>query len=393
MANENNDESVNSEEQIKELYKTFLDDKYHYLEDLETELRKPNIFSILGIGRMEIRHSNFLGWLLDPNGSHGLGNKFLVRILRDLALEKDNGLDIVKISDLNFKNVDVYREYQIQNGSLDILIIFRDEKDKLVICIENKIDTKDSKEQLKTYSNYIKKTFKDEDNVNKYKKIFVYLTPKGDDPNDINEKSNWRNYSYKDEIIEHLTHVLDTTRDSLAKTYISDYLTTLKIEIMGIQDRAQELANAIYENHKEIIDFVVANRDTNKEYQQFWKGERSWVFKYAQEFIKWIIETDSANEYELGYTQNAITVKQKKKTQNRYYNIYLIYQRGPSDCNLDFTFSTKEEQGNIRKAVKEVVDEMENVDCTDSTYFTIYSVDQLTDDKIKKIHKIRFGIN
>ena len=34
-----------------------------------------------------------------------------------------------------------------------------------------------------------------------------------------------------------------------------------------------------------------------------------------------------------------------------------------------------------------------NIICTDNTYFTIYSVDLLYDDELKKIHKIRFGID
>ena len=379
---------------LKSQYKRFLDDKDHHLEDLEKELQKPNIFSILKIGRMEIRHSNFLGWLLDPNESHGLGNKFLVRILRDLALEGNNDLDIVDVSNLNFNNVDVYREYSISSKdnsknkkSIDVLIIFREEK--IVICIENKIDTTDFEKQLETYKDYIMDTFEDEDKV-KYKKIFVYLTPKGDEPN--YGKGSWRTYSYKDGIIEHLQHVHDTMRNSLVKTYISDYLSTLKNEIMGTNDEARELANAIYENHKKIIEFVVANRDTNKEYQQFWEKDYSWVFKFAQEFINLIEDADSINEYELGYVKNAITVKQKPEGQNRYYNIYLIYQGKNKGVNIDFAFSTKEVQGNIKESVKEILDNKKQVDYTDNpAYFTIYSVDKFKEELIE-IHKKRFGL-
>ena len=387
----------------KKLYKKFLDDEYHHIENLEIELKKPNIFNILGISRMEIRHSNFLGWLLDPNESHGLGNKFLVRILRDLALDEKNTLDIIKVSKLNFNNIDVRREYPISSKNnndkdkkIDILIIFRD--DNLVICIENKIDSKDSKQQLKDYRDYINETFKKEDDKDdvEYKNIFVYLTPNGDDPtNDTNEKEYWCNYSYKDDIIKHLTHTQDSITDSIIKTYISDYLSILKSEIMGIQGKAQELANAIYENHKQIIDFVVDFRDANKEYKQFWEKEREWVFKFADEFIKWINEADSANEYVLGYVKNAITVKQKTKGQNRYYNIYLIYQgkKGKKDdVNIDFVFSAKELQENKKESVKEILDNKKQVDYTDNpAYFTIFSVGNFKDELIE-IHKKRFEL-
>ena len=66
----------------KEQYRELLKDDD--LENLELELQKPNIFNILGISRMEIRHSNLLVGLFDPKGSHGLGNKFWIRFLRDL---------------------------------------------------------------------------------------------------------------------------------------------------------------------------------------------------------------------------------------------------------------------------------------------------------------------
>ncbi len=396
-------------------YKVFLN--ADEVEKLELEIQKPNIFNILGISRMEIRHSNFLGWLLDPNGSHGLRNKFLVRILRDLALEDNNDLDIVNISNLNFNNVDVYREYPISlkdedkntKGFIDILIIFRDENDKYIICIENKIDSTDFDGQLPKYEEYVKDTFKVTD---EYKHIFVYLTPNGNNCNDkqincndkqinCNDKqiNKWSNYSYKDGIIENLTHSQESTTDTIVKTYISDYLSILKNEIMGKQDEAQQLANAIYENHKEIIDFVVANRDANIEYQKNWEKDFPSVYNFAQKLIKLIQKIDPTNEYKLGYVKNAITVKQKTKANNRFYNIYSIYARDKNNCNLEFTFSNKEKQDKIKEAVKKIVDTKKKVNSdsdinySDSSYFNIFSVINLKDNELLEIHKIRFGID
>lgn len=91
------------EKDYLELYKNLLNDPN--FDKLETELKKPNIFSILGIGESEIRHSNFLSWLLDPNESHELGNRFLIKILRDLATDEKSDLDIFKVDKLNYTNV------------------------------------------------------------------------------------------------------------------------------------------------------------------------------------------------------------------------------------------------------------------------------------------------
>ena len=49
------------------------------LKELEKkyELNNFNIFDCLKLTRAEIRHSNFLAWLLDPNEAHGFEDYFL----------------------------------------------------------------------------------------------------------------------------------------------------------------------------------------------------------------------------------------------------------------------------------------------------------------------------
>jgi len=51
---------------------------------LEERIGRFNIFDALGVVRAEIRHSNFLAWLLDPLESHGQGALFLKALLMDL---------------------------------------------------------------------------------------------------------------------------------------------------------------------------------------------------------------------------------------------------------------------------------------------------------------------
>ena len=53
-------------------------------DKLDLELKNPNIFHILKISNTEIRHSNFLSWLLDPSQSHKMGDIFLKRFLREV---------------------------------------------------------------------------------------------------------------------------------------------------------------------------------------------------------------------------------------------------------------------------------------------------------------------
>jgi hypothetical protein len=51
---------------------------------MELNLKVPNIFSVLKISRQEIRHSNFLGWIFDPDCSHGVGDIILHKFLREI---------------------------------------------------------------------------------------------------------------------------------------------------------------------------------------------------------------------------------------------------------------------------------------------------------------------
>lgn len=215
---------------------------------LDLELKNANIFSILGIERMEIRHSNFLAWLLDPEGTHGLGSLFLKRFLRDISLlDSPDSINEIGIHDANSRRVEVRREWR----NIDILLI----ADDLAICIENKVDSSDSQKQLARYREIINKNFP------LHRKAFVYLTPDGRDPGDENEQTNYINYSYK-QITGHLQRILKLHRESMIPSvsiYISDYLENIRTNLMK-ESKLNTLAQQLYESHKEVLDFIYENK-------------------------------------------------------------------------------------------------------------------------------------
>ena len=53
------------------------------LTELKTLLTEFNLFDVLGVSKAEIRHSRIIAWLLDPHGSHGLGDTLLRVFLRE----------------------------------------------------------------------------------------------------------------------------------------------------------------------------------------------------------------------------------------------------------------------------------------------------------------------
>lgn len=216
-------------------------------DNIELLMGKPNVFNALGIAHYEIRHSNFLAWLLDPHQNHNLRNIFLSRFLRDLISDsRSSEISLIDIPDLLVENLVVYREW----NSIDILLEF----DTTVIALENKLLSKEHGNQLKRY----KKTI--EQHYSHKKKLFCYLTPFGDKASD----SNYIEIGY-DAIATHLEDILSLYQESLnvqVKIYIQDYIDNLRMKVME-NGKANELAKKIYKNHKEILDFIFEHKPDN----------------------------------------------------------------------------------------------------------------------------------
>lgn len=225
---------------LKSLYNDLLKDIE--FDKLELGLQNPNIFEILKISKTEIRHSNFLSWLLNPNGSHQLGDVFLKRFLREVFLsEKFKDVNQVDVEGMDFSNVKVYREW----NNIDILI----QLNNLVVCIENKVLSKEHSNQLSKYKKIVDSHF------TKDKKTFVYLSPKGDQSE--TEKDVYQPISY-DFIIDSLEMIISVYGKSINQQvlfYIQDYITIIKRELMGT-DQLSILSQKIYTNHKELFDFI-----------------------------------------------------------------------------------------------------------------------------------------
>lgn len=129
-----------------------------------------NIFSILKVERAENQlHSNFIGELLNPHGSHQQGTRFLERFL-EICCPR---------APLDVESTGVSLEHYIgpiqgQNGGR-IDIYLSDGKNS-AIAIENKIDAGDQLRQIERYCNY-QPFGKDNNSV-------LYLTLTGDPPSD-----------------------------------------------------------------------------------------------------------------------------------------------------------------------------------------------------------------
>lgn len=64
------------------------------LEELQPWSRKFNLFDVLKVSRNEIRHSNVLAWLLNPNENHGLGDSYIRKFVQNLTLNSKHHSNI-----------------------------------------------------------------------------------------------------------------------------------------------------------------------------------------------------------------------------------------------------------------------------------------------------------
>ena len=153
----------NLDVEINKLYENFLNDgDVKKLIDKRAD-DKPNIFQILRVTNAEIRHSNFLSWLLDPSSNHNLGDIVLKGFIKEIINHSDMFDDEFTIENIDFVDVEVRREWE----NIDLLVKI----DSYVFCIENKIFSDEHSDQLTRYKNKVEESFPD------LKKIYIYLNP------------------------------------------------------------------------------------------------------------------------------------------------------------------------------------------------------------------------
>jgi hypothetical protein len=233
------------------------------LETIKRELSAFNIFNVLGIQHREIRHSNFLGWLFDPNESHELEDVFLkglFKILRKATLFKPKEKKhvdaltpemYVRLLLTDLSNTMVFRE-SVHN--IDILIV--NEKKEFVITIENKINAPYSEHQLSKYYTYV------EDRYETYPtKLYLTLTPFNNE-NHLNYKNGecYANITYEDIVtmLQEHTESIDNSTPTV-KESIHQYIAMTKKDVIYSSDEVK-LAQEIYKKYKNELDFIMNNK-------------------------------------------------------------------------------------------------------------------------------------
>lgn len=225
-----------------------------------------NVFDILNISRQELRHSDFLAFLLDPSCSGEVGWQFLRNFLILLAADKIiPDIDLFTILYGNLDKVKVSREVAVKDGRIDILIelrVVKEEARSIVIAIENKIDTTEHDNQLEKYKSYLfDSKYKD------FEKVMLYLSPDKIEPT----VEGWKAIDYNF-IHSVLCRVNTYDVDKTISTLINDYTKMIRREFgMPSENELRKKAIEIYKNNRRIFDYIYESIPN-------WKEETAKIF-------------------------------------------------------------------------------------------------------------------
>ena len=213
------------------------------------EANRFNMFDILGVARMEIRHSRVLAWLLDSKAEHGLGAEIIKSLLKSVGED-----DLAGSVDLN--SFDVKREW----NHIDIML--KSSKEKMIIAIENKIGADEGiddkgESQLARYEKAISETFKDWKLDKSGRCILIFLTPDGVLPSEGNE--DWQIVTYTD-LLKSIEEIFEKHSKEMPKdvaNLIRNYTNTIKRRVlMKIDAKLQAECRKFYSENRKVLDFI-----------------------------------------------------------------------------------------------------------------------------------------
>lgn len=218
------------------------------LERLEALLAQFNIFDAIGVARQELRHSDFLAFLLDPRQNHGLGDAFVKRLVQRAVMAAPDGhapLTAIDLDVWSLHDIVVMREWR----NIDILLL--DEPHHLAILVENKIGSAEHSDQLGRYLRIVHDTYVG------WKVLPLYLTPDGDTPSD--QRYVAIDYGLVTEVVDGLAETRRSAMDPAVHTLMTHYARTLRRHVVS-DSQIAELCRRLYGKHKRALDLIYEHR-------------------------------------------------------------------------------------------------------------------------------------
>ena len=363
-------------------------------DDLEVLKARTNIFNplkILKIQDYEIRHSNLMAWLCDPNENHNFDDKFIRRIVLKVILNSENEQvtsevkDIYGLQKMNLNDIKVYRE----KDNIDILLV--SELNRLVILIENKIGSSEHSNQLERYLEKVNEDY--------YGYAIVPILLSLDGVAASNEKYYSASYLDVIETLEFLTINYSERTSTKILDFLSFYITTLK-EKYNMDESIKQLCKEIYSENKEVIDLIYSighEMDTSQAFKNFNDAFPEVILLYNNATDYWFI---------LNYFKNMKKMKNGWRAEypicfwfaNYNGKLKITLEIGPFDNaskRIDFLSLLEQKGVKMRKNAKEpgriytrIYNETKVInDWTDEDELTEAMIKLFSKDAIKSIRK------
>jgi hypothetical protein len=218
-------------------------------ERLEALVDEFNIFEALGVVRHELRHSDYLAFLLDPQQNHGLGDSFLTRFLQRAVhnVPRDQlPISPVQLDLWSLEEVTILREWE----NIDILIM--DEDHQFAVIIENKIDSGEHSKQLERYYDKVRRQYPN------WKILPLYLTPSG-----IQPRGDLRYFPCGYDVVYASCEEMLSRRSSMmgddVRVLLRHYVQILRRYIMS-ETPIAKLCEEIYRKHRHALDLIYEHR-------------------------------------------------------------------------------------------------------------------------------------
>lgn len=212
-----------------------------------------DVFDALRLHGDEQFHSDLLAWLLDPRGSHGLGDDFLQGFLAASGASRAlRAADWPSTIVRREKSIELDGEY----GRLDIWVL--NQEANFVCAVENKVWASEGEGQLAWYRKVLARDHHGQ------RVHLVFLTPRGVMPDDPAERERWTAVSYTDilRLVEGTMAAAGDTANGDVLAVLRQYAITLRRNIVPeVSNDVHELARRIYRKHKRAIDLIIEHRE------------------------------------------------------------------------------------------------------------------------------------
>ena len=232
-----------------------------------------NLFDALRLKESEKVHSAFIAELLNPNGQHGFGDKFLRAFIKSVDCLNDWGFSADSAKIKTEHHIDPINKNHTQGGVIDILI----QSQEKAIIIENKIYAPDQPKQLIRYRNYAQKLVKSKDNYR-----LIYLKLDGSEAsydstkNQLYANKDYYTIGYSSEILEWLKVCeSESSQNIMVGSAITQYIKTIKDLINQ---------NMLPENSDKIID-IMSRPENISVVLAIQNHIGGWQYKIVEEYL------------------------------------------------------------------------------------------------------------